>query len=65
MTGKKYKTIATWPSGTCDGENNISEDTHATLAQALGVRRLLCQNGFGGNCKIFPILVEVHPITST
>lgn len=59
LPGLRWKSIAVWPSGTCQG--NQSSDHHDTKEQAEGVAYLLKKNGFGGDRKIFPVQTFVEP----
>lgn len=63
-TSGKWRSNAQWPPGTCAGgaKLDVTEDTHASKEEAEGVCRLLRENGFGGDRKIFPIRVWVEPI---
>lgn len=53
----KFTSYAEWPKGTMHCGNDITTDTHGSMAEAEGVISLLYKNGFGGDRKIFPIRV--------
>ncbi len=55
-----WKSFAQWPVGTLSINDDISNDTHATRAQAEGVTRMLRQEGLGGEGRIFPVRVWVE-----
>lgn len=66
MNTQGWKSYAQWPAGTIAGsESQISEDTHTTREQAEAICRMLRQNGFGGDGRVFPVRVwfapEPHP----
>jgi hypothetical protein len=54
-----YQSNALWPAGVCSSQwgDNISTDTHDTLAGAAAVCNALRRYGFGGERKVFPLCV--------
>ena len=60
MPEKKHKSNAQWPIGTLNGHNyDISTDRHDTKEAAQAVCDMLSKNGFGGDKKVFPVMVWV------
>lgn len=59
LKGKRWRSCARWPEGTVCGTDKTT-DVHDTKEQAMGVCRLLKQNGFGGNGGVFPIRTWVE-----
>lgn len=60
----RYCSVAKWPSEVCLGrKDNLSMDMHSSgdvgLNTAYSIIRLLEQNGFGGDGKIFPLKTYV------
>lgn len=57
-----WRTIAHWPvsSGLPD---NQSSDNHDSLALADSVRQQLLTRGLGGDGRVFPVKVEIEPVT--
>lgn len=57
-----YKSVAVWPAGTIDFDNNVTEDSHEKMMQAGAVCNQLHKYGFGMEGRIFPVktmIVEV------
>jgi hypothetical protein len=55
----RYQSNALWPAGVCSSQwgDNISTDTHPTESHAFHVCRGLERHGWGGDGKVFPLLV--------
>lgn len=55
----RYQSNALWPAGVCSSQwgDNISTDVHSTQSAAFGVCRGLEKYGYGGDGKVFPLLV--------
>lgn len=53
---KKFKSLASWPDG------QETSDKHHTREQAEGVCRLLRQEGYGGDRKMFPVATWVEEL---
>jgi len=60
--GYRWKSVAIWPEGTCTCSTgkDVSQDFHGTKAEAEGVCRMLCSDGFGGDRKRFPIRTHIE-----
>ena len=61
---KKWASVAIWPYpdvSLLNGDNS-STDYHDTKEQALSVIRMLKQDGFGGEGRLFPIRVFVQEV---
>lgn len=59
----KWRSVAVWPADSgLSIDNNTSTDTHDTREQAEGVCKLLRENGFGGDGKIFPVETRVEEV---
>jgi hypothetical protein len=56
---KQYTSNAKWPPFTLLGSDDISQDYHYTKREAECVCKMLEENGFGGNKKVFPLKVWV------
>ena len=56
----KYISVAQWPPGTLHFSNDISTDKHNTQEQAEVVCKMLEEDGFGGEGKIFPVQTWVQ-----
>lgn len=57
----EYQSNALWPPGVYISKygDNISTDVHATQVEAAAVCGHLCNDGFGGERKHFPLLTWV------
>jgi hypothetical protein len=60
----RYQSNALWPAGVCSSKwgDNISTDTHDTELHAFHACRGLERHGFGGDGKVFPLLVWTSPV---
>ncbi len=56
----KFYSCSQWPTGTATHSGDITKDDHDTWAGAKGVCDLLCQNGFGGDRKVYPVKVWIE-----
>lgn len=62
---KAWRSIAVWPETIRVGNTvskNESDDTHSSRGQAEAVCKLLQEQGFGGEGKVFPVSTRVEPV---
>lgn len=58
----RWKSVVVWPDGTCSTSvgKDMSYDFHASYNEANSICQALCEDGFGGDRKRFPITTVIE-----